>query len=153
MSRDRAYRRYQREKRYRRYRSIIQDWYGWEYRKDAYSWVNRNPYFKDLPLEKVIHEAIRRHQDNMPICSCPGCCNERRSPWNRGRFRLTMAERRAEDSAESQIGEIGAPRWPDVGTPADLWLDEQEELDHLSDYNLDPDWWSRVVLGIDTGED
>ncbi len=44
--------------------------------------------------------------DHIAICSCSMCRNERRNPWVNNRERLTMQERKAEDSYKDEIREL-----------------------------------------------
>lgn len=46
----------------------------------------------------IEHEAEmhgRKYYNNLKICSCPICCNPRRSLWSKAELRLTMQERKA----------------------------------------------------------
>jgi len=41
--------------------------------------------------------------DHMCNCSCPMCCNERSNKWLKRRDKLSMQERKAEDSYNDQL--------------------------------------------------
>lgn len=52
---------------------------------------------------KDLHGRASRRFNNMKGCSCSMCCNERRNPWTKRRDRLTIQERRAEDSFKDTL--------------------------------------------------
>ena len=59
---------------------------------------------EENPKEK--HDIARRWRDNMCRCSCSGCGNPRNHDWYPRRERLTMPERKAEDSYLNQLEEL-----------------------------------------------
>jgi hypothetical protein len=55
--------------------------------------LNKHRYWngdRDLP-----HDRVNKLVDNFSICSCPMCRNPRRNPFNGGKDRLTIQERKA----------------------------------------------------------
>ena len=53
--------------------------------------------------EDELHIRARRTYKNRAVCSCSTCGNGRRNPWYNGKERLTMPERKQEDSMNDQI--------------------------------------------------
>lgn len=48
--------------------------------------------------EQFDHEAEmhgRKYYNNLKVCSCPICCNPRHNEWTKGKYRLTIQERKA----------------------------------------------------------
>jgi len=64
---------------------VIKDWY----------WFDNTP-----ESDKLYH--ARKYASHGKLCSCDGCCNPRRSGYNKTREKLTMQERRFKDYAETQ---------------------------------------------------
>ena len=61
---------------------------------------------EDREREKhLFHLWARQQRDNMQVCSCAMCGNPRRGYWN-GKERLTIAERKNEESFRDQLNEI-----------------------------------------------
>ncbi len=63
-------------------------------------------YYTPNDFRHFRHEAEmhgRKFYNNLKICSCPICCNPRRSLWSKAKLRLTMQERKALE-AEKDYG-------------------------------------------------
>jgi len=88
-NRKRALRRFHDERMLNRAKEMILEWY----------WYDQTP---DL---EVIHQQARRRRDDMCACSCAGCGNQRHTGWLSRRDRLTMPEKKAEDSYLAAIEE------------------------------------------------
>lgn len=73
----RALRRHHRARMQRRAHKMMQEW-GW---------------FSNFSSEEETHRYISRYRDNMAICSCYACRNQRHNPWA-STERLTMQERK-----------------------------------------------------------
>lgn len=84
----RALRRHHNARLLCRAKEKIQIWSAYLYRSAEYYHT----------AEETLLKWARRRRDNMQICSCASCGNWRRSGWNSARERLTLAERKAEDS-------------------------------------------------------
>lgn len=73
-------------------------------KKKAFVIAKRNawPDFRESQdaLRERILENARQLYKNRAICSCPACCNLRRSPYYKGKGKLTMQERRHIDVAD-----------------------------------------------------
>ncbi len=85
----RALRRYHNARMLERAKRMVLEWY-WE--------PNPDP--------KIVQDQARRRRDHMCACSCSGCGNPRNSDWSSRKERLTMPERKAEDSFNDQIADI-----------------------------------------------
>ena len=82
-NRKRALRRYNDNRMLRKAKRMILDWYGWD----------------DVKFDPtLLHEQAKRRRDHMCVCSCSGCGNPRNGDWSARRDRMTMPERKAEDS-------------------------------------------------------
>lgn len=82
--RDRSYRRYQRMRKRVHARKVIHDSWG-----------------VDDPEELEMY--VGQSADNLQVCSCPACGNQRHNEWAPVIERLTMAERRAHESFNDQM--------------------------------------------------
>ena len=79
----RALRRTHNARMQRRAEQMILDWYCWD----------------DVKLDpKELHLQAKMRRDHMCVCSCSGCGNPRNGVWTTRRDRMTMPERKAEDS-------------------------------------------------------
>ena len=87
-NRKRALRRFHDERMLHRAKEMILDWYRWD---------------QTLPDPEEIYQQARRRRDDMCACSCSGCGNQRHTGWNSLRDRLTIPEKRAEDSFKDQL--------------------------------------------------
>ena len=87
----RALRRYHRSRMHARALEMVNDWYYYSPRSD-----------------KEMNRVAARVRDHMAVCSCGGCCNPRRNKWNSLKERVSLAERRAQDSYDAQILEINS---------------------------------------------
>lgn len=63
-------------------------------RQAAKSWGIKSP----KEIEKIAH----RQRDTPARCSCPVCCNTRRSDWTKPKDKLTMQEKRAQSKQDTQ---------------------------------------------------
>lgn len=82
-NRKRALRRLHDVRMLNRAKEMILDWYGWD----------------DVKLDsKELHLQAKMRRDHMCVCSCSGCGNPRNGDWATRRDRMTMPERKAEDS-------------------------------------------------------
>ena len=79
----RAQRRHDRARMYKRARRLQEMWW--------HNWWH---------TEEEIHRATCRLTDNMKICSCYSCRNQRRNGWLKNNEHLTMQERKANDAFE-----------------------------------------------------
>ena len=61
----------------------------------VYGWVGRYKNEHMINYDRV-HKKAKKIMNNMAICSCYHCGNQRRNPWQEGRERLTLQERRNE---------------------------------------------------------
>jgi hypothetical protein len=64
-----------------------------------------------LTNEEWIDRYANTHADNMKSCSCSMCGNQRRSMYNKGRYRLTMQEKKFEDSFQEELRSEGCDNW------------------------------------------
>lgn len=81
MYKKRAFRRYQTWKKYRKaLRVVNQRWYSVDYTTED------------------THRRASYIRDNLKDCSCSMCCNPRNNVWASNTERLTMQERRNNDS-------------------------------------------------------
>ena len=44
----------------------------------------------------------RYYHNHLAVCSCDSCCNPRRSGWSKGKYKLTIHERRADYDEKDQ---------------------------------------------------
>jgi hypothetical protein len=86
----RALRRFHRARMHARAIQMVQDWYWYSEKLDP----------KELSI------SASKHRDNMCICSCSGCGNQRRNKWNSRKYRLTVAERRNLAEFKEQLKEV-----------------------------------------------
>ena len=89
-NRRRALRRFHDDRMLNRAKEMILDWYWWD---------------QTPPDPEDIYQQARRRRDHMCACSCSGCGNQRHAAWNSRRDRLTMPEKKAEDSYFAAIEE------------------------------------------------
>ena len=82
-NRKRALRRFHDARMLNRAKRMILDWYFWDQTKID-------------PAE--LHQQAKRTRDHMCVCSCSGCGNPRNGVWASRRDRMTMSEKKAEDS-------------------------------------------------------
>ena len=82
-NRKRALRRFHDARMLSRAKRMILDWYFWDETKID-------------PAE--LHQQAKRRRDHMCNCSCSSCGNPRNTTWNSQRERLTLQEKKAEDS-------------------------------------------------------
>lgn len=92
----RALRRHHRARLLRRAIKTYQNW-GWPDDPDHLLW------------------KARRSYNNMAVCSCVMCCNERRNPWLKKYDQLTMQEKKAYNRFCYEMEELVH------GSPEDRW--------------------------------
>lgn len=68
-------------------------------------------YWVDQGDQEWILWRAQRTWNNMQNCSCHMCGNERHNDWASERERLTMPERKAEDSYLDQLEEVDLFGW------------------------------------------
>ena len=96
-NRKRALRRHHARRMHRKAVEMIKGWY----------WPPETPPHQEL------FERARRFRDHMCVCSCSGCGNPRKADWGTRRDRLTMPERKAEDTYLDQLEEYNMTVDPD----------------------------------------
>lgn len=96
----RALRRHHRARMQRRAAKMLHQW-----------WYSSTPRFGSVS-DEWFQKNVRRHRDNMAICSCSMCANPRHSSWGGRTASLTMQERKEDERfvyelEELDIGEEG----------------------------------------------
>ncbi|KKK83043.1 hypothetical protein LCGC14_2797320 [marine sediment metagenome] len=81
--RKRALRRFHDARMLKRAEKMVWEWYYWD---------------KVKPTHAEIQQQARRRRDHMCNCSCSSCGNPRHGDWSSRKDRLTMPEKRAENS-------------------------------------------------------
>lgn len=87
----RAQRRHDRKRMFKRALKLQKDWWSWGDR-EVVLWGGK------VATEEDLHAAASMIRDNMSVCSCPMCCNQRHNDWAGKKERLTMQELRADDA-------------------------------------------------------
>jgi hypothetical protein len=86
MSRSRSYRRAQSEKAENHVRDIVYN-----------QWPDKN-----LLSDKKKDKIVKHMRDNPKQCSCSMCRNPRTNKWNKRKEKLTMQERKMEESIKKE---------------------------------------------------
>lgn len=82
--RDRAYRRHHRARMEDHARKVLKSSFG-------------------IDDPEQVEEMVGHVADNLQVCSCPACGSQRRNEWAPRLERITMAERRSEESFKDQM--------------------------------------------------
>lgn len=91
-NRKRALRRHHTRRMHKRAVEMVKGWY----------WP------PEAPSRQELFETARRYRDHMKVCSCSSCGNPRNNVWSHRREKMTMPERKAEDSYLDQLEEVYA---------------------------------------------
>jgi hypothetical protein len=64
------------------------------------------PAFTNEELQKARLKWAQHMYQNLKSCSCAMCCNARRSPYNKGKHKLTRQEVKAELHLAEALAEL-----------------------------------------------
>jgi len=74
-----------------------------EKKRNLKRWVRvvKDWYWSDKTTEAEKVEHARKYANHGKLCSCDGCCNPRRSGYNKKREKLTIQERRFDEYTDT----------------------------------------------------